>query len=89
MKVEPPIRLCDEQSVQTSHEYLSERTHLEQEDVIKDMKRCVLSLNRGSFVEHGLCAVRRIFPDDASHFADGAAEQWEMNDECFLPARWL
>ena len=39
--------------VQASHEYLSERMHPEQEDVIKDMKGLVISRNLGSFVEHG------------------------------------
>ena len=63
--------------VQASHEYLSERIHPEQEDVIKDMKGLVISRNLGSFVEHGVRVVRRLFPDEASDFADGAAEQCE------------
>ena len=33
--------------------------------------------NMGSFVEHGVRVVRRLFPDEAYVFADGAAEQWE------------
>ena len=44
--------------------------HLEQEDVIKDMKGLVMSRNLGSFVERGVHIIRRLFPD-------GAAEQWE------------
>ena len=72
--------------VQASHEYLSERMHPEQEDVIKDMKGLVISRNLGSFVEHGVRLVRRLFPDEASDFADGAAEQWEnMMNVPFLP----
>ena len=69
--------------VQASHEYLSERMHPEQEDVIKDM---VISRNLGSFVELGVRVVRRLFPDEASDIADGAAEQWEnMLNVPFLP----
>ena len=72
--------------MQASHEYLSERMHLEQEDVIKDMKGLVISRNLGSFIEHGVRVVRRIFPNEASDFADGAAEQWEnMLNVPFLP----
>ena len=72
--------------VQASHEYLSERIHPEQEDVIKDMKGLVISRNLGSFVEHGVRVVRRLFPDEASDFADGAAEQCEnMMNVPFLP----
>ena len=72
--------------VQASLEYLSERIHPEQEDVIKDMKGLVISRNLGSFVEHGVRVVRRLFPDEASDFADGAAEQWEnMMNVPFLP----
>ena len=72
--------------VQASHEYLSERMHPEQEDVIKNMKGLVISRNLGSFVEHGVRVVRRFFPDEASDFADGAAEQCEnMMNVPFLP----
>ena len=63
--------------MQASHEYLSERMHPEQEDVIKEMKGLVISRNLGSLVEHGVRVVRRLFPDEASDFADGAAEQCE------------
>ncbi|KAI0222756.1 hypothetical protein LSAT2_025993 [Lamellibrachia satsuma] len=72
--------------VQASHEYLSERIHPEQEDVIKDMKGLVISRNLGSFVEHCVRVVRRLFPDEASDFADGAAEHCEnMMNVPFLP----
>ena len=72
--------------MQTSLEYLSERMHPEQEDVSKDMKGLVISRNLGSFVGHGVRLVRCLFPDDASDFADGAAEQWEnMMNVPFLP----
>ncbi|KAI0239229.1 hypothetical protein LSAT2_010047 [Lamellibrachia satsuma] len=59
--------------------------HPEQEDVMndtKDMKGLVMSRNMGSFVEHGVRVVRRLFPEEASDLADGAAEQWEniMNE---------
>ncbi|KAI0227696.1 Nucleolar protein of 40 kDa [Lamellibrachia satsuma] len=71
---------------QASHEYLSERMHPEQEDIIKDMKELVMSRNLGSFVKHGVRVVRRLFPDEASDFTDGAAEQWEnMMNVPFLP----
>ena len=71
--------------VQASHEYLSERMNPEQEDVMndmKDVKGLVMSRNMGSFVEHGVRVVRRLFPEEASDLADGAAEQWEnmMNE---------
>ena len=80
------IRAIKLEVVQASHEYLSERIHTEQEDVIKDMKRLVISRNLGSFVEHGVRVVRRLFPDEASDFADGAAEQCEnMMNVPFLP----
>ena len=60
--------------------------HPEQEDVIKDMKGLVIPRNQGSFVEHGVRVVGRLFPDEASDFADGAAEQWEnMVNVPFLP----
>ena len=71
---------------QASHEYLSERMHPEHEGVIKDMQGLVISRNLRSFVEHGVRVVRRLFPDEASDFADGAAEQWEnMMIVPFLP----
>ena len=71
---------------QASHEYLSERIHPEQEDVIQDMKGLVISRNLGSFVEHDVSVVWRLFPDEASNFADGAAKQWEnMMNVPFLP----
>ena len=77
------IRLED---AQASHEYLSERIQPEQEDVIKDMKGLVISRNLGSFVEHDVSVVWRLFPDEASNFADGAAKQWEnMMNVPFLP----
>ena len=72
--------------MQASLEYLSERMHPEQEDVVKDMKGLVISRKLGSFVEHGVRVVRHLFPDEASDFADGAAEQWEnMMNVPFLP----
>ena len=75
--------------MQASLEYLSERIHPEQEDVIKDMKGLVISRNLGSFVEHGVRVVRRLFPDETSDFADGAAEQWEnMMNVPFQPDGW-
>ena len=65
--------------MQASHEYLSERMHPEQEDVIKDMKGLVMSCNLGSFVEHDVHVVRHLFPE-------GVAEQWEnMMNVPFLP----
>ena len=46
----------------------------------------MISRNLGSFVGHGVRVVRRLFPDEASDFADGAAEQWEnMMNVPFLP----
>ena len=58
----------------------------EQEDVIKDMKGLVMSRNMGSFVEHSVRVVRRLFPDEASDFADGAAKHWKnMMNVPFLP----
>ena len=72
--------------VQASLEYLSERMHPEQEDVIKDMKGLVISRNLGSFFEHGVRFVRRLFPDEASDFADGAAGAMGEHDECAVPA---
>ncbi|KAI0241485.1 hypothetical protein LSAT2_025596 [Lamellibrachia satsuma] len=60
--------------------------HPEQEDIIKDMKGLAMSRNLGSFVKHGVRVVRRLFPDEASDFTDGAAEQWEnMMNVPFLP----
>ena len=77
--------------MQASHEYLSERMHPEQEDVVTDMKGLVMSDNPGLFVEHGVRVVRRLFTDEASHLADGAAAQWEnmmnvpfLSDGCDL-----
>ena len=75
--------------MQASLKYLSERMHSEQKDVTKDMKGLVMSRNLGSFVEYGVRIVRRLFPDKASDFADGAAEQWEkMRNVRFLPDGW-
>ena len=69
-----------------SHEYLSERLHPEQENVIKDMNELVMSRNLGSFVENCLRVVIRLFPDEASDFADGTADHWEnMMNVSFLP----
>ena len=53
--------------VAASHEYLSERMYPGQEDV--------MSRNLGSFVEHGVRVVIRLFPDEASDFAGGAGDQ--------------
>ena len=60
--------------------------HSEQEDLIKDMKGLMISRNLGSFVEHDVHVVRRLFPDEASDFAERAAEQWEtMMNVPFVP----
>ena len=45
-----------------------------------------MSRNLGSFVEHGVRVVGRLFLNEASDFGDGAAEQWEnMMNVPFLP----
>ena len=76
------VRAIRLEVAQASHE----RMHPEQEDIIKDMKGLVMSRNLGSFVKHGVRVVRRLFPDEASDFTDGAAEQWEnMMNVPFLP----
>ena len=80
------VRAIRLEVAQASHEYLSECMHPEQEDIIKDMKGLVMSRNLGSFVKHGVRVVKRLFPDEASDFTDGAAEQWEnMMNVPFLP----
>ena len=78
------VRAIRLEVAQASHEYLSERMHPEQEDIIKDMKGLVMSHNLGSFVKHGVRVVRRLFPDEASDFTDGAA--MGEHDECAIPA---